>query len=549
MADVENKHLKKKIRLHYFLALILFAHCAFYLIYWFSVGNFWKDVDQFIVGWIGWQLPYTIIMMSLAGLIGLWSFGRFLGLGLALRKGKWHPAFVDWIFLLFWCLFLALFYATFIIILRENPSQRGVLLHLLNISRIGADGLLLLLAGVWFRRLILRFRCRMQTAEIRWPYTTGIILILISLVGLWLLPAVFPPNWAYQGDLPAKPALLAHRGASMLAPENTLAAIDLAAKYEAFGFETDIQISKDGSPFLMHDQTLARTTNVAEVFPERVDDRASSFTIDALKQLNAGLWFIQQDPFGAIDAGLVSQSQLGINQGQGIPLLSDALDRVEEARMVILFDMRDPPPDHPFADDFFDIVLKQCRESGLNEDVWFMVDWARIPTVREEASQLTRVIGVKSTELPSTQRLKDSGYDILNVDTGISAQAVQSYREEGLGVNVYTIDQPWLFSQFWLSGVTSVTTNNVHTFSQIDKPSLNIPYSRYLLYWGLFGIIVAIWLAGSQPKCEPQKPREMETPDLMDFAEDEQQANSFPAYDQDADIQEGRNQADDASDR
>jgi hypothetical protein len=156
---------------------------------------------------------------------------------------------------------------------------------------------------------------------------------------------------------------------------------------------------------------------------------------------------------------------------------------------------------------------------------------------------------VKSTELPSTQRLKDSGYDILNVDTGISAQAVQSYREEGLGVNVYTIDQPWLFSQFWLSGVTSVTTNNVHTFSQIDKPSLNIPYSRYLLYWGLFGIIVAIWLAGSQPKCEPQKPREMETPDLMDFAEDEQQANSFPAYDQDADIQEGRNQADDASDR
>ncbi len=532
MAESGTQKNKRKIRLHYFLALILLIHCVFYCVYWFAVGDFRKAVDQFVAEWLGRSFPYTTILMILAGFIGLWSLGRFIRFGLALGRGEWRPGLANWLDIIFWVAFLILFYMTFVMILRENPSQRGVLIHLLNISRIGGDAFLFLLAGVWLRRWILRLRRKMRSAAVRWPFMAGIILILVALVGGWFFPALFPPNWAYQGDLPAKPALLAHRGASMLAPENTLAAIELAGEYRAFGFETDLRISKDGVPFLMHDATLARTTNIREVFPNRAEDRAASFTLDSLDQLNAGLWFIQQDPFGAIEAGLVSQSQLGINQGQGIPTLSAALAEVAEAGMVILFDMREPPPDHPYYEDFFEIVLTQCRESGLNEDVWFLVDWGRIAIVREEAPQFTRVIGVQSTQLPSPQRLLEAGYDILNVDTGISTQAIRAYRQEGLGVNVYTIDQPWLFSQFWLSGVTSVTTNNVHTFSQIERPFLNIPYARYLLYWGLLGIIIAIWLAGSQPKLEPQEPREMETPDLMDFAEQQEQAPSSSNIDQ-----------------
>jgi hypothetical protein len=156
------------------------------------------------------------------------------------------------------------------------------------------------------------------------------------------------------------------------------------------------------------------------------------------------------------------------------------------------------------------------------------------------------VIGANSINLPSPERLLDSGYEIINVDTGISTQSIQSYREKGLGVNVYTIDSPWLFSQFWLSGVTSVTTNNIQTFSQIERPSLNIPYSQYLLFWGLFGIIVAIWLASSQPEPEPKKPPKMLTPNLMDFAvEDEKeisQQESLPAASQEMD-QENKGQA------
>jgi glycerophosphoryl diester phosphodiesterase len=500
MDDKDKSRNRLKIRLHYFLALIFLVHAILFLVYWFAIGDFRNDVDLFLSESLNFTLPYTILVMSLTALFGLWSIFRFISMRLALRKGEWKTAFWNWIYLGVGLIFLVLFYVAFVLIVRENPAQRGVIFSLGNLIRLGSDALLFLFAGIWLRRLVVYLRRRMQEASRSWLWMAGIIVSLVSLVGLWLLPTLFPPSWVYEGDLPAKPALVAHRGASMLAPENTLAAAELASEYGAFGFETDVRISLDGEPFLMHDETLARTTNIAEVFPNRVDDPASQFTLDELSQLNAGLWFIQKDPYGTIDAGMVSQSQLGINQGQSIPTLQEALDLVDEEGMVILFDLRLPAQEHPYHDEAFDSVIRQCRESGLSDAIWFLVDEDRLADVLDGAPQFTRVIGVSSRDLPEPATLLDLEYEIVNVDTGIRTRDIQGYRQRGLGVNVYTVDQAWLFSQFWLSGVTSVTTNNVHILSQMVHPVLNVPYSRYLLFWGLFGIIVAIWLASSQPK-------------------------------------------------
>ena len=43
----------------------------------------------------------------------------------------------------------------------------------------------------------------------------------------------------------------------------------------------------------MHDAMLTRTTNVADVFPDRYEDHSDRFTLSELKQLNAGSWFIK----------------------------------------------------------------------------------------------------------------------------------------------------------------------------------------------------------------------------------------------------------------
>ena len=78
------------------------------------------------------------------------------------------------------------------------------------------------------------------------------------------------------------PLWIAHRGAGKLAPENTLAAFRLGARYGYRAFECDVKLSADGVPFLLHDDTLERTTNAA--------GDAGARRWAELSQLDAGGW-------------------------------------------------------------------------------------------------------------------------------------------------------------------------------------------------------------------------------------------------------------------
>jgi glycerophosphoryl diester phosphodiesterase len=89
----------------------------------------------------------------------------------------------------------------------------------------------------------------------------------------------------------ARVANVAHRGASAYAPENTLPALRTARAQGADVIEVDVQQTKDRKLILMHDTTLARTTNVEKVFPRRAPYRVSSFTLKEIRRLDAGSWF------------------------------------------------------------------------------------------------------------------------------------------------------------------------------------------------------------------------------------------------------------------
>ncbi len=78
------------------------------------------------------------------------------------------------------------------------------------------------------------------------------------------------------------PRWIAHRGAGKLAPENTLAAFRLGARHGYRAFECDVKLSQDGVPFLLHDDTLDRTSNGHGV--------AGDQPWLALSQLDAGSW-------------------------------------------------------------------------------------------------------------------------------------------------------------------------------------------------------------------------------------------------------------------
>jgi len=110
------------------------------------------------------------------------------------------------------------------------------------------------------------------------------------------------PYAAQRGPLtPGPKQLIAHRGASGYAPEHTFASYQLAIDQKADFVEPDLAISKDGVLICLHDDTLERTTNIKEVFPDRFSRDsagrggakqwiANDFTVDEIKRLDAGSW-------------------------------------------------------------------------------------------------------------------------------------------------------------------------------------------------------------------------------------------------------------------
>lgn len=93
-------------------------------------------------------------------------------------------------------------------------------------------------------------------------------------------------QWLSSNDF----LVIGHRGASAYAPENTLKAFHLARKQGAVGIEFDIQLSQDGVPMVIHDETLDRTTDAT--------GPVSAYSSAALQQVDAG----DGEPVPTLDA-------------------------------------------------------------------------------------------------------------------------------------------------------------------------------------------------------------------------------------------------------
>lgn len=93
------------------------------------------------------------------------------------------------------------------------------------------------------------------------------------------------------GDRPwPYPRWVAHRGAGKLAPENTLAAFRAGAAHGYRMFECDVKLSADGVPFLLHDDTLTRTTNATQELGAGLSTTAGEHPWSTLSLLDAGSW-------------------------------------------------------------------------------------------------------------------------------------------------------------------------------------------------------------------------------------------------------------------
>ena len=303
-------------------------HAAAFVLYWLINGLFYADVNYFLYTKLGKRINYIYLFQTISLFMLLWSMVLLAHL---LQKG-YKPGWDAWLYLVAITFYFFFFYGSFWFLISQAPVQWVRLLRLVGYFRLILD--LILLVGMIF---IMRAVGEMLTVWDPRKIILGIICLSIYIF-LWSLPLISPPGSVYREPLPPKPRLIAHRGASMLAPENTMSAARQAQALGADGLEVDIRISLDGIPFLMHDSSLLRTTNVVSVFPGREGDRPENFTLAELKQLNAGEWFYRSDPYKTIAKGLVSPVEVKNISQERIPTLAEVLGFLKENNQVFVFD-------------------------------------------------------------------------------------------------------------------------------------------------------------------------------------------------------------------
>jgi glycerophosphoryl diester phosphodiesterase len=260
---------------------------------------------------------------------------------------------------------------------------------------------------------------------------------------------LFPASPARAAGGGGWPLVIAHRGASAYAPENTLAAVDKAAELGVRWVENDVQRTRDGELVVLHDDNLRRTTDVEEVYPDRAPWKVKDFTAAEIARLDAGSWF------GPVYAGT------------RVPTLEQFVNRVERHHQKLLLEIKNP--------DLYPGIERQTLKVLSNEG-WldrshlagrlivqsFSADSVR--TVHElKPAVKTGFLGTPPvSDLPYYAGFADQinpSYGSLSTAYVASVQAFTGPHGRPLEVFTWTVDDPATAQRVAGYGVDGIITN------------------------------------------------------------------------------------------
>ncbi|XP_070959125.1 glycerophosphoinositol inositolphosphodiesterase GDPD2 isoform X1 [Oncorhynchus clarkii lewisi] len=316
------------------------------------------------------------------------------------------------------------------------------------------------------------FQCFQRTRRIASKILIMVVFAGVS-VAIFLSPLLIQsPCLVEEKQLPPKPALIGHRGAPMLTPENTLMSFRRSVGCHVIAFETDVQLSKDRVPYLMHDHGshfLRRTTDVLHKFPGKDFNHSTNLTWEELQELNAGDWFLKTDPFCSVSQ--LSEQEKKIAGNQSVPSLLQLLDLAKTHNTSVIFDLKND--DNNDTIDTVNTILK----SGIPQDLILWLPPKHRVDVREVAPGFIQVYNdVSDMDL-------DRG-DHLNVKySALSATEIWELRSRNVSVNLWVVNEPWLFSLLWCSGANSVTTNACSLLQDMTQPDWTMRPDRYRMIW------------------------------------------------------------------
>ncbi|MFF0485317.1 glycerophosphodiester phosphodiesterase [Streptomyces sp. NPDC004435] len=226
--------------------------------------------------------------------------------------------------------------------------------------------------------------------------------------------------------------VIAHRGASSTAPENTLVAGEVARRAGVEWIENDVRPSRDGVPYVLHDATVDRTTDGTG--PVR------SLTSARLDALDAGSWFA---PAFA---------------GARVPTLAAQLTDLRERGGRLLLEVKGPHTEAEVAR-----IVRDVRERGMADRVVVQsFDVVSLEHARKLAPELPRALLrdlLDADPVAVSRELGLTGYHVS--DQGLSARpgAVAELHAAGVAVNVWTVNDPARWRVLAGLGVDGVITD------------------------------------------------------------------------------------------
>ncbi|MEU3565020.1 glycerophosphodiester phosphodiesterase family protein [Kitasatospora sp. NPDC006786] len=250
-------------------------------------------------------------------------------------------------------------------------------------------------------------------------------------------PAAAPASAAPAADTRLRPAgapptVYAHRGASSAAPENTLVSDEVARRAGAEWVENDVQPSRDGVPYVLHDDTVDRTTDGT--------GRIRELTAAQLDALDAGSWFA---PAYA---------------GTRLPTLVAQLEDLRTRGGRLLLEIKGPHSRDEVAR-----IVREVRDHGMADRVMvqsFEVDALR--HTRELAPELPLALLRSTLDADPVATARDLGLAAYHPsDEALSARpgAVGELHAAGVAVNVWTVDLPARWRALTTAGVDGIITN------------------------------------------------------------------------------------------
>ncbi|MEO7659593.1 MAG: glycerophosphodiester phosphodiesterase family protein [Pyrinomonadaceae bacterium] len=245
------------------------------------------------------------------------------------------------------------------------------------------------------------------------------------------------------------PLIIGHRGASLHAPENTLAAFQMALDSGCDGVEFDVQLSRDGVPVVIHDFDLRRTG--------RRPDKIVDLHAKELNKIDVGSWFNAKFPFRS----------LPLFEDETIPRLSQVLDLLADSNGLIYIELKCErlTEVEPLARAVCDAI----RDSpNLAKMIVKSFRLEAIPIVREHLPEVQtaalfspRIANFMRSRKHILRIAQEFGATQISVHQAlITRQLVSLAAEFGMPVTVWTADDPKWIERSRLFGIRSVITND-----------------------------------------------------------------------------------------